>query len=126
MQRLTRGGVKQTLPRESLMFTDLPGTGGGRAPLMAWITPSASGSKAPGGGGGDTVPGGAGAASSQRNSIGRVSPGARLSSCQLTPTPLSGAAESTLPLRPSPAKLEKTSSKSPSCSADQGVISCRP
>ena len=95
------------------MLTDLPVTGGGRTPsASAWMTPYRSATGA--GGGGETVPGGAGEASSQRTSIPRVSPGARLSSCQVTPTPLSGAAESTVLLRPSPAKLSKTSSKSPS------------
>src|SRR3954452_25063852 len=88
MNFLLGGTRKKILPLRTLTLTDLPTTGGGSCSIVAAVGEGPDG----GGGAGVIVPGGAGAASSQRTSIGRVSPGAMLSSANSTPTPLSGAA----------------------------------
>src|SRR3954447_14811155 len=86
-KRFDPGSLKRTLPALTLRLTVLPATGSGSpsGPTGPW-EPVA----------GDTVPGGAGASSSQRAVTVRVSPGARLSSSQSTPAPLSGASGSTV------------------------------
>ena len=78
-------------PLRTLTLTVLPVTGGGSCSIIGAAAP---GLPLPPGALGVTVPGGAGAASSQRTSMSRRSPGCRLSTANSTPTPLSGAAES--------------------------------